>query len=155
MSRTIAVVAVAFFLGSACSKSDATTPSTTPSTTEDTQPPAPADDAAGDMPAGDTAAAPQADPKAEATAIFAQRCAMCHGASGKGDGAAAANLNPAPRDYTDKAWQASVTDDALHKIIVEGGTAVGKSMLMPGNPDLKSKPEVVAQLVAIIRGFAQ
>lgn len=91
---------------------------------------------------------------AEAATLFAQRCAMCHGTSGLGDGVAAANLNPKPRNYTDAAWQASVTDDYLAKVIVEGGGAVGKSMLMPGNPDLKDKPQLVAGIVKVIRAFS-
>jgi mono/diheme cytochrome c family protein len=92
---------------------------------------------------------------AEAQKIFTQRCVMCHGANGTGNGVAAANLNPKPRNYTDKAWQASITDEALQKIIVGGGDSVGKSMMMPANPDLKEKPEVVNGLVKIIRGFGQ
>lgn len=89
----------------------------------------------------------------EAKKIFAQRCVSCHGDSGKGDGPAASALNPKPRDYTDPNWQAQVTDEELAKIIVEGGAATGKSPLMPANPDLKSKPEVVKALVAHIRSF--
>ena len=99
-------------------------------------------------------AAPAADPKAEADTVFAQRCVTCHGASGKGDGIAAANLNPKPRDYTDAEWQKSVTDDYLGKVILEGGPAVGKSPLMTANPDLKDKPEVVKALVAKVRSFS-
>jgi hypothetical protein len=34
-----------------------------------------------------------------------------------------------------------------------GGPAVGKSPAMPGNPDLQSKPEVVKELVKIVRAF--
>ena len=102
-----------------------------------------------------TAAAADADPVAEAKNIFATRCVTCHGASGKGDGAAASALNPKPRDYTDKAWQASVTDEQLAKAIVEGGAAIGKSALMPANPDLKGKDAVVAEIVKLIRAFAK
>jgi mono/diheme cytochrome c family protein len=90
----------------------------------------------------------------EAAQIYTTRCALCHGASGKGDGAAAAALNPKPRDYSDPAWQASVTDAEIEKIIVAGGTAVGKSAMMPANPDLASKPDVVTALRATIRGLA-
>ena len=97
---------------------------------------------------------PTTDPGlAEAQKIFAQRCVMCHGASGHGDGVASANLNPKPRNYTDAAWQASVKDEDLTKIIVGGGDAVGKSIMMPANPDLKDKADVVAGLVKIVRGF--
>jgi mono/diheme cytochrome c family protein len=89
----------------------------------------------------------------EASELFTQRCVTCHGADGKGTGPAAANLNPKPRDYTDPAWQGSVTDEDLRKVIVKGGAAAGKSPLMPPNPDLESKPEMVNGLVAKIRSF--
>ena len=95
-----------------------------------------------------------AEALAAAHAKYNAVCATCHGQSGKGDAPAAANFPVKPRDYSDKEWQASVTDEYLAKAIVEGGAAVGKSPLMPGNPDLKDKPEVVAALVAKIRGFA-
>jgi mono/diheme cytochrome c family protein len=91
----------------------------------------------------------------EARALFDSTCAICHGPAGLGDGPASANLNPRPRDYSDKAWQASVTDADLHAIILQGGAAVGKSATMPGQPQLKGKPEVVDALVAIIRGFGR
>jgi mono/diheme cytochrome c family protein len=89
----------------------------------------------------------------EAQEIFNTRCVTCHGADGKGTGPAAASLNPKPRDYTDSAWQSSVTDDDLRKVIVKGGAAAGKSPLMPPNPDLEGKPAVVDGLVAKIRSF--
>lgn len=100
----------------------------------------------------------KAKPKAyaipdESRDIFTKRCAACHGETGRGDGPAAANLNPKPRDYTNAAWQASVTDDQLRSIIVSGGFAVGKSPLMPPNPDLESSPAVVEGLVGIVRSF--
>lgn len=88
-----------------------------------------------------------------AQALFTSMCATCHGLDGKGDGPAAPNLTTKPRDYTDAAWQASVTDDYLKKIIVEGGQKNQKSPLMPGNPDLANKPDVLDGLVSIIRGF--
>lgn len=110
-----------------------------------------------DAPASNTPAAPAISPQAQAEANtkFATLCATCHGLTGKGDGVAAAALNPKPRNYSDKAWQASVTDEAIAKTIVEGGAAVGKSPLMTANPDLKDKPEVVKALVAKIRAFGK
>jgi mono/diheme cytochrome c family protein len=102
-----------------------------------------------------TAGSNEATDSVEAQKVFEQRCVLCHGQSGKGDGVASANLNPKPRDYTNTAWQASVTDDYLRKIIVGGGDSVGKSMMMPANPDLKDKPQVVNGLVKIVRGFGQ
>jgi mono/diheme cytochrome c family protein len=89
----------------------------------------------------------------KAQAIFNERCAACHGTDGKGTGPAAAALNPKPRNYADKAWQASVTDEQIRKTITLGGAAVGKSPIMPASPDLDEKPEVVEGLVKIVRKF--
>jgi mono/diheme cytochrome c family protein len=82
-------------------------------------------------------------------------CAACHGATGAGDGAAAVALVPKPRSFGDKEWQASVTDEHIVKVIVEGGPAVNLSPLMAANADLASKPEVVAGLVQMIREFGK
>jgi mono/diheme cytochrome c family protein len=101
------------------------------------------------------AAEAAADPVAEAKEIYANRCTVCHGAGGKGDGAGSAALDPKPRDFTSADWQKEVTDDHLSKIIVYGGTAVGKAPTMPANPDLDAKPEVVAELVKFIRELGQ
>lgn len=89
-----------------------------------------------------------------AHALYTQRCALCHGEDGRGHGPAAATLRPPPRDFGDPAWQASVTDQQLAKIVVEGGPAVGKSASMPASLDLQGKPAVVAALVTIVRGKA-
>ena len=105
--------------------------------------------------AAPAAAAPAADPVAEADGIFKTRCFTCHGMEGKGDGPAAAALNPKPRMFSDKEWQKSVTDEHIDKIILAGGAAVGKSPLMPPNPDLEGKKEVIAALRAIVRKFGQ
>ncbi len=101
------------------------------------------------------AAEPKVDPVAEAQDIFRDRCTVCHGATGKGDGEGSAALDPKPRDFTLSEWQSSVTDEHLQKIIVGGGAEVGKAPTMPPNPDLDAKPEVVAELVKLIRGLAK
>ncbi len=90
----------------------------------------------------------------EAVSIFGSRCATCHGAQGAGDGAASASLNPRPANFQEAAWQQSVTDEHIDRIIVQGGAAVGKSAAMPGNPDLQNKPEVVTALRQHIRSLA-
>jgi mono/diheme cytochrome c family protein len=99
-------------------------------------------------PAPATSAAAQ-----EAHDLFNTLCSTCHGTSGKGDGVAAASLQVKPRNYTDKAWQASVTDDQIKQVILGGGPAAGKSPLMPAQPQLAGKPEVVNELVKIVRSF--
>jgi mono/diheme cytochrome c family protein len=91
----------------------------------------------------------------EAQKIFETRCTPCHGSTGKGDGTASASLSPKPRNLTDKAWQTSVTDDHIEKIIQYGGGAVGMSAAMPANPDLQSKPAVVQALRERIRSFGK
>lgn len=105
--------------------------------------------------AGSASGALSAAATQEATQIFATRCTPCHGPQGKGDGAISANLTPRPRNFTDSAWQGTVTDDHIEKIIQYGGAAVGKSPAMPANPDLQAKPEVVRALAQHIRSFGR
>ena len=95
----------------------------------------------------------RADAAAEAQTLFTTRCSPCHGLAGAGDGIAAAALIPKPRDLSAAEWQGSVTDDHISRVIRLGGPAVGLSPLMPPNPDLVEKPDVVAALVAQVRGF--
>jgi len=91
----------------------------------------------------------------EAHGIFNTRCATCHGQFGRGDGPGAAALDPKPRNYADAAWQTTVTDEYIEKVIVYGGISVGKSPLMVPNPDLEAKPGVVAALREKVRSFGQ
>jgi mono/diheme cytochrome c family protein len=93
--------------------------------------------------------------QAEAERTFTARCLTCHGAKGAGDGPASAGLAPRPRNFQDKMWQSNVTDKHIEMIIQFGGVAVGKSPAMPPNPDLVSKPGVVAALRAHIRSFGK
>ncbi len=93
------------------------------------------------------------DPATTAANIFRGRCSVCHGQTGHGDGPGGAVLTPKPRVFTDATWQDSVKDEQLREIIVKGGAAVGKSPGMPPNPDLEQKPDVVGELVKVIRGF--
>jgi mono/diheme cytochrome c family protein len=87
--------------------------------------------------------------------MFGSMCAMCHGSDGTGRGPASASLNPKPRDYTDAAWQASITDDQIKEAIVKGGQALGKSPMMPAQPQLADQPELLNGLVQIIRKFGK
>jgi cytochrome c553 len=86
---------------------------------------------------------------------YATLCSNCHGMDGTANTPTGNALNPKPRDYTDPKWQASVTDQQIADIILKGGQAVGKSNLMPGNPDLASRPDVIDELVKIVRGFGK
>lgn len=66
-------------------------------------------------------------------AIFAQRCAACHGPSGHGDGALAARLEPPPTDLTEGERAGQRTPLALHQIISNGveGTAMASFGALP------------------------
>lgn len=106
-------------------------------------------------PAAKAPAASAEEAQQEALQIFATRCFTCHGSEGAGDGPGSAGLTPKPRNFQDPEWQASVDDDHLTKIILYGGVAVGKSPMMPGNPDLGSREAVVAALVRHIRSLSR
>jgi mono/diheme cytochrome c family protein len=83
--------------------------------------------------------------------IFLSTCAPCHGQDGRGNGPAAENITPKPRNYHDGKWQAGVTDDVLKQTIQLGGQKMGKSPMMPGHPEYND--ETLTGLVKIIRGF--
>lgn len=116
-------------------------------------------DKAGNQPAASApaaapaAAAPSAEDTKAATEIFATRCTPCHGPGGGGDGPASAGLTPKPANFTAAEWQGKVTDEHIEKIIVYGGSAVGKSAAMPPNPDLDARQSVVKALRSHIRGL--
>ena len=99
--------------------------------------------------------APAEATRQAAVEIFQTRCTTCHGAGGTGDGPGSAALDPKPRNFQDAEWQASVTDEHIHNIILYGGAAVGRSPAMPSNPDLVAKPEVVDALVAHLRSLGR
>jgi mono/diheme cytochrome c family protein len=110
---------------------------------------------------GTPAAAPAAGPaitaeaRQEARQIFSTRCSVCHGPEGYGDGPGASALTPRPRNYHDGDWQHQTTDQQIEMAIQYGGAAVGKSPAMVANPDLGSKPAVLAALRELIREFGK
>jgi high-affinity iron transporter len=87
--------------------------------------------------------------EARAPRVYAERCATCHGAAGRGDGLAGRSLEPPPRDYADRGWQASISDDEIGATIRRGGAATGRSAAMPAHPDLSDAE--LRDLVAYIR----
>jgi cytochrome c oxidase cbb3-type subunit 3 len=82
--------------------------------------------------------------------LYGHFCASCHGQSGKGDGPAAAALNPKPRDHTDKETMSKLSDDELLKVIKNGGASVGKSPLMPAW-GASLKDEQIKDVIAYVR----
>lgn len=77
-------------------------------------------------------------------------CASCHGATGKGDGVAAAALEPKPRDLSNAEFVSGLSDEHLIKVISKGGTSVGLSQLMPAWEGVL-QPEDIQNVVEYIR----
>jgi mono/diheme cytochrome c family protein len=93
--------------------------------------------------------------RGEAKKVFETICVTCHGLQGKGDGPGSAALDPKPRNLRDPAWQRSVTDIHIRNAITMGGAAVGKSPVMPAQPQLKSNPRVLDALIYHVRCLAK
>jgi mono/diheme cytochrome c family protein len=92
------------------------------------------------------------DPKA-GKAKYDANCVGCHGATGKGDGAAAAALNPKPQDHTNGKIMNALTDKYLFDIIKNGGKAVQKAAIMPA-ANKKLSDQDIWDMVAHIRSLA-
>lgn len=91
---------------------------------------------------------------ARGKAKYNEVCAPCHGASGRGDGPAAAGLPTKPRDHTDAAYMRKLSDPQIFDIIKRGGQALGKSPLMPPWDGQLSEQQI-QDLVAYIRTLAR
>jgi mono/diheme cytochrome c family protein len=82
-------------------------------------------------------------------------CAVCHGKEGKGDGFNAFNLDPRPRDFSDSAYMAALSDAQILQTISGGGRSVNKSPLMPsygGTIDNRQARYVAAYVRAFSTG---
>jgi high-affinity iron transporter len=65
--------------------------------------------------------APRAAPDlGRAAALYRDNCASCHGAAGDGRGPMAANMEPAPIDFTDRARASERSLFALYQVIEQG-----------------------------------
>jgi mono/diheme cytochrome c family protein len=64
-------------------------------------------------------------------ALFLKYCSVCHGAEGKGDGFNAFNLDPRPRDLSDKQYMSAFSEERLYQTIDVGGRGMNKSPSMP------------------------
>jgi mono/diheme cytochrome c family protein len=62
----------------------------------------------------------QGDEYSEGKSLFEEKCRICHGANGRGDGTAAPGLSHRPTDFTSsKFWQGDV-DTKITKTIRKG-----------------------------------
>lgn len=63
--------------------------------------------------------------------LFSKYCSVCHGDEGRGDGFNAYNLEPHPRDLTDRAYMGLYSRQRLAEVITQGGRGINKSTAMP------------------------
>jgi len=82
--------------------------------------------------------------------VFQNTCASCHGAEGKGDGVAAAALDPKPRNLSDTAYVSTLTNEHMYKVISEGGASVGLSPMMAAWGGVLSEQDIW-NVIAYIR----
>ena len=85
---------------------------------------------------------------------YGKQCVGCHGTAGKGDGPAAAALNPKPKDHSDGKIMNSVSDKDLFGIIKGGGASVKKSPIMPAAGKALTDQDIW-NVVAYIRSLAK
>lgn len=83
-------------------------------------------------------------------------CASCHGVAGKGDGAAAAALNPKPRDFSTGDFALDTDGDGktgteadIFNVIKDGAAKYGGAATMPGRADIPDA-EIKAMAVYVL-----
>jgi mono/diheme cytochrome c family protein len=92
--------------------------------------------------------------EAQGKRVFYQYCVWCHADSTPAGPSNRSNLNPMPPLASDGAVFNSLSDDLLRNTITLGGSAVGKSTLMPpwGNT---LKQDDVNAVITFYRAIAQ
>ena len=83
--------------------------------------------------------------------LFEQRCVICHGSQGKGDGFNAYNLDPRPAPLEETVAQA--TDTYLRKVILYGSASVGLSAQCPPRGSTLTETEM-RDLLVFLRSLA-
>lgn len=86
-------------------------------------------------------------------ALYAQRCAMCHGDKGAGDGPVAATIpeGQKPRNLVGGEFKYATDDAKFTELLQKGGVGVGLSVLMPAQSDLK--PADLADIIAFVKSL--
>ncbi len=87
-------------------------------------------------------------------ALYASHCAVCHGESGRGDGASAAGFATKPSDLTAGRLLNTLPDEFLVGIVRHGGPAEGLSPGMPPFGALLSDAQI-RQVVLHVRSLAR
>jgi mono/diheme cytochrome c family protein len=99
------------------------------------------------------AGTPAGAPAQDGRAIFEAHCAVCHGPTGKGDGAGARVIRQKMADFSDAAAMRALSDRFLFDIIKKGSSQFGRSNAMPAW-GMKLTDEEIRAVVAHIRSLA-
>ncbi len=89
---------------------------------------------------------------AEGRRLYIRYCSPCHGLTGRGDGYNAANLDPRPKDLTDRdePYMANLSNAEIYEVIQKGGKGLDMAPLMPVFGNTLSQEEMW-DLVAYVR----
>jgi mono/diheme cytochrome c family protein len=82
----------------------------------------------------------QADAATAGKEVYTTNCQGCHGESAKGDGPAAASMNPKPADLTKTVKETDA--QYMHWVISVGGAAAGLSASMPAFKDVLTDDDI-------------
>ena len=93
------------------------------------------------------------DAESKGSEKYTTFCVPCHGPAGKGDGLAAASLNPKPRNFADGNYMNTRTDAQVMNVIKNGSAAEKLSPLMVGYGSMLNDQEI-KDIVAFIRSLA-
>jgi high-affinity iron transporter len=87
--------------------------------------------------------------RAAGSELFAAYCAICHGASGDGQGLRRAGMNPPPANLTLLPWSDETSGSRIYKVIHDGVSGSA----MPSWPTLSERQ--IWDLVAYIHSLRQ
>ncbi len=86
-------------------------------------------------------------------------CSACHGPEGKGDGVAAAALDPKPRKFSGEEFKFDTDGDGktgtatdLENVVTHGATKYGGSLMMAARADIKG--DDLKNLIAYVQQLA-
>ena len=85
---------------------------------------------------------------------YLRRCASCHGADGRGDGASTRWLRTKPTDFHNCNEMKKLSDDTIFTATKFGPASIDLPPDMPGFFDRLSDSEIVS-LVSYVRGFCR